>query len=88
MYVPLFVGILFSSLFCYTLLCVHSSLVLILKRKRTLVALLLLCHRCIAINVMWVFLTIPCVNMQCVIVVSPDHTHLFFDTSKITNLGK
>ena len=29
-------------LFCYALLCVHSSFVIILKRKRKVVALLLL----------------------------------------------
>ena len=39
---PLFVGVLCLSLFCYALLCVHSSFAIILKRKRKLVALLLL----------------------------------------------
>ena len=41
-YFPLFVGVLCLSLFCYALLCVHSSFAIILKRKRKLVALLLL----------------------------------------------
>ena len=41
------------SLFCYALLCVDSSFAIILKRKRTLVALLLLSYRCIVtINVL------------------------------------
>ena len=32
-------GVLCLSLFCYALLCVHSSFAIILKRKRKLVAL-------------------------------------------------
>ena len=62
------------------LVCDHSSFTIILKRKRKLVhlvALLLLSYRCIVtINVLWLFLTVPCVGLQCVIVVFPDHTHL------------
>ena len=42
MHFPLFVGVLCLSLFCYALRCVHSSFAIILKRKRKLVALLLL----------------------------------------------
>ena len=45
---PLFVGVMCLSLFCYTLLCVHSCFAIILKRKRKLVALILLSYRCIA----------------------------------------
>ena len=37
----------YRSLFCYALLCVHSSFAIILKRRRKLVALLLLSYRCI-----------------------------------------
>ena len=41
------------SLFCYALLCVHSSFAIILKRKRKLDALLLLSFRYIgSINVL------------------------------------
>ena len=70
-------GVLCLSLFCYALLCVHSSFAIILKRKRKLVALLLLSNRCIVnVNVLWLFLTVPLVGLQCVIVVFPDHTHL------------
>ena len=69
-------GVLCLSLFCYALLCVHSSFAIILKRKRKLVALLLLSYRCIVtINVLWLFLTVPWVGLQHVIVVFPDHTH-------------
>ena len=64
------------SLFCYALLCVHSSFAFILKRKG-LVALLLLSFMCIVtVNVLWLFLTVPWVALQCVIVVFPDYTHL------------
>ena len=47
MFFQLFVGVLCFSLFCYALLCVYSSFAFILKRKRKLVVLLLLSHRCI-----------------------------------------
>ena len=47
MYFPLFVGVLCLPLFCYALLCIHPSFAIILKRKRKLVALLLLSNRCI-----------------------------------------
>ena len=72
-------------MFVFILLCitvyVHSSFAIIFKRKRKLVALLLLSYRCIvAVGVMWLFLVVPWVGLQCVIVVFPDHTHLLFHT--------
>ena len=71
MYFPLFVGVLCLSLFCYALLCVHSSFAIILERKRKLVASLLLSYRCsVTINVLWLFLAVSWVGLQCVIVVS------------------
>ena len=70
MYSPLFVGVLCLYLFCYALLCAHSSFEIILKRKRKLVALLLLSYRCIVtINVLWLFLKVPWVGLQYVIVI-------------------
>ena len=73
------------SLFCYALLCVHSSFAIILKRKRKLVALLLLSYRCIVtINVLWFFLGVPWVGLQCAIVVFPDYTHLIFEAAGVT----
>ena len=76
MYFPLFVGFLCLSLFCYTLLCVHSSFAIVLKRKRKLVALLLLSYRCIVtVAAMWLFLAVPWSGLQYVIVVFFDHTH-------------
>ena len=47
MYLLLFVGVLRLSLFCYALLCVHSSFAIVLKRKKKLIALLLLSCICI-----------------------------------------
>ena len=78
----LFEGVLCLSLFCYALLCIHSSFAIILKRKRKLVALLSLSYRCIVtVNVLWIFPTVPWVGLQGVIVVFPDHAHLlFFDS--------
>ena len=50
---PLVVVVLCLSLFCCSLLCVHSSYAIILKRKRELVALLLLSYGClVTINVL------------------------------------
>ena len=65
MYFPLFVGNL--SLICYALLYVHSSFATILKRKRKLVALLLLSYRfLVTVHVLWFFLTVPLGGLQCV----------------------
>ena len=63
----------------YVFLCVHSSSAIFLKKKRKLVALLLLSYRLIVtINVLWLFLTVPWNGLKCAIVVFPDHTHLLF----------
>ena len=85
MYFPLFLGVLCLSLFCDALHFVHSSFAIILKRKRKLVTVLLLyycltIYRCIVtVNILLLFLMVPWVDLQCVIVVSPDHTHLLFN---------
>ena len=63
-------------IFCCTLLCVHSSFAIILVWKRELVALLCLSW-CLVI-VVWLFLTVPRVRLQFVIMVFNDHTHLLF----------
>ena len=76
------------SLFCYALLCVRFTFAIILRRKRKLVALLLLSDRCIVtITALWLFLVVPSVGLQCVIVVFPDHTHFLFETDKDAPLG-
>ena len=44
-----------------------------------MVALLLLSFRClVTVNVLWLFLTVLWVGLQCVIVVFPDHNPLLF----------
>ena len=55
----------------------HYFVIIILKGKRKLVALLLLSYRCsVIISLLWLFVMVPSVGLQCVIVVCPDHTHL------------
>ena len=69
-------GVLCLSLICDALIYVHSSFVIILKKKRKLVDLLLLSYRCLAtVNILWLFVTLPWVGLLCVIVVFSDHTH-------------
>ena len=65
------------SMFCCELLCVHSSFAIILMGKIELVALLCLSSWCLMI-VVWLFLTMPRVCLQFVIMVFPDHIHLLF----------
>ena len=79
MYPPMVVMVLCSSLFWYALIYVLSSFAIILTRKRELVAFLLLSFGClVTVNVLWLFLTVPWVDMQFVIVVFFDQTHLRF----------
>ena len=65
------------SIFCCTFLYVPSSFAIILMGKRELVALLNLSFWCLVIVVL-LFLAVPWVSLQFVIVVFPDHTHLLF----------
>ena len=63
----------------YTLIYVHPSFAMVLTRKIELVALLLLSFGgLVTVIVLWLFLAVPWVGLQCVIVVLPDHTHLLF----------
>ena len=71
------------SMFCYALLSVHSSFAIIFMGKRGLVALLSLSSRCHAI-VAWLFLAVPWICLQFVIVIFPDHTHLLFSKGTAT----
>ena len=59
------------------LLYVHSSFEIILVRKRELVDWLCLSSWCLVVAV-WLFLMMPRVCLQFVIVVFPDHTRLLF----------
>ena len=77
MYFTLFGRVLCLSWICFALLHVHSSFAIILRRKKNLVALLLLPFRClVTVNGMWLFLAMQWVGLQCVIVVFPDRIHL------------
>ena len=70
-------GVCNCSMFCCTLLYVHSSIAIIKMGKRELIALLNLyswCH----VMVERLILAVPWGRLQFVIVVFPDHTHLLF----------
>ena len=71
------VGVCSCSMFCCTLLYVHSSFAIILMGMRELVALLNLSSWCLAM-VVRLFLAVPWVCLRYVNVVFPDHTHLLF----------
>ena len=73
------------SMFCCTLLYVHSSFAIILMGKRVLVALLSLSSLCLVIVVLLI-LTMPRLCLQFVIVVFPDHTHYFWEWFEIKDL--
>ena len=75
-------GVCNCSMFCCTLLYVHSSIAIILMEKRELVALLNLSSWCL---VMVERLSVPRGCLQFVIVVFPDHNHLLFLIHSCTN---
>ena len=64
-------------MFCCTLLCVYSSVAIILMGKRELVALLNLSFWCLVV-VERLFLMVPRGCLRFVIVVFTDHIHLLF----------
>ena len=70
-------GVCNCSVFCCTLLYVHSSIAIILMGKRELVALLNLSSWCL-VMVEQLFLAVPRGCLQFVIVVFPDHIRLLF----------
>ena len=70
-------GVCNCSMFCCTLLYVHSSIAIILMGKRELIDLLNLSSWCL-VMVERLFLAVPRGCLQFVIVVFPDHTHLLF----------
>ena len=69
-------GVCNCSMFCCTLIYVHSSIAIILMGKRKLIALLNLSSWCL-VMVERLFLAVPWGCLQFVIVF-PDHTHLLF----------
>ena len=70
------------SMFCCTLLYVHSTIAIILMGKRELVALLNLSSWCL-VMVERLFPAVPWACLRFVIVVFPDHTHLLFLKKKL-----
>ena len=70
-------GVCNCSMFCCTLLYVHSSIAITLMGKRELVALLNLSSWCL-VMVEWLFLGVPRGRLRFEIVVFHDHTHLLF----------
>ena len=81
-------GVCNFSMFCCTLLYVHSSIAIILMGKRELVALLNLSSWCL-VMIERLFLAVPRGCLRFVIVVFPDHTHLLFlhnDCPRIENV--
>ena len=75
-------GVCNCSMYCCTLLYVHSSIAIILMGKRELIALLNLSSWCL-VMVERLFLAVPRGCLQFVIVVLPDHTHLLFMACKM-----
>ena len=65
----------------YVTLC-PFKLSIILMGKRELVSWLSLSSLCLVI-VVWLFLAVPWVCLQFVVVVFPDHTHLLFFTVSV-----
>ena len=76
-YVTPIVGVCNCSMFCCTLLYVHSSIAIILMGKRELVALLNLSPWCL-VMVERLFLAVPQGCLRFVLVVFPDHITYYF----------
>ena len=70
-------GVYNCPMFCCKLLCVGSSIAIILMGKRELIALLNLSSWC-PVMVERLFLAVPQGFLRFVIAVFPDHTHLLF----------
>ena len=81
------VGVCNCSMFCCTLLYIHSTFAIILMSERELVDLLILSPWCLVMAA-WLFLAVPWSCLRFVIVVFPDHTHLLFCWSHIPHCCK
>ena len=76
MHFRLFVGVQCLSLFCYASICIISSFAITLKKKRIgWFAFIVLWMSCYCKRL---FLAVLWIDLQCVIVVFPDHTYLLF----------
>ena len=55
----------------------YFAIILMMKRERELIASLKLSSWCfVTVSVLWLFLTVLWISLQCVIMVLPVHTHL------------
>ena len=79
-------GVCNCSVFCCTLLYLHSKIAIILMGKRELVALLNFSSWCL-VMVDRLFLAVLWGCLRFVIVVFPDHTHLLFSTISMGKRG-
>ena len=79
--VALVVGFCNCSMFCCALLYIYSSFAFILMGKRELVDLLSFSSWCLVI-VVWLFLSVPWICLQFVIVVFPDLSYLLLFTKR------
>ena len=76
-------GFCVCSMFCCALFCVLSIFAIILIGKKAPIALLCSSSWCLVIIiVLLLFLVVPWVGLQCVIVAFTDHTHLLFYRQK------
>ena len=73
MYFPLFVGVLCLSLFCYALLITLCSFQICnhLEEEEKAGCFAIIDLQMYCYYVLWLFLTVPWVGLQCVIVVFP-----------------
>ena len=74
-------------MFCRALLCVLSSIAIILMGKGELVALLNVSFWCLMV-VEGLFLAVPQGCLRFMIVVFPDHTHLLFFFSNFGSVNR
>ena len=79
-------GVCNCSMFCCTLLYVHSSIAIILMGKKELIALLNLSSRCL-VMVERLFLMVSRGCLRFVVVIFPDHTHLLILEFRILRLN-
>ena len=71
-------------MFCCAVLCVISSFATILMGKRELVGLPFFSWCLVTVIVLWLFLMVPSVGLQCLIVVFPVYyTHIVFSVDPV-----
>ena len=69
----MFVFVLLCITLCPFLFCNHLE-----ERKKAGCFAIIVLQMIWYYNVLWLFLTVPWVGLQCAIVVFPDHTHFLF----------